>query len=133
MSPPASARAERIAPDVPMPPHVAPLGAARTAQRAVPTHRIAVALPLPGEIVAARSAGVRAVHCWPILGALSGFPSVNWALADALRPGHSRDGGRRRIDTMRIPATEKWSSSRYAPCAGRHWVGGTNQERAAMQ
>src|SRR6266849_6010784 len=43
MSQPASERAERIARDVPITPHVAPLGAARTAQRAVPTYRTAFA------------------------------------------------------------------------------------------
>src|SRR5713226_7542117 len=49
MSPPASERAERIARGVPITSHVAPLSAARTARRAVPTYRTAVAHHPPRE------------------------------------------------------------------------------------
>src|SRR5712692_6256339 len=54
MSPPASERAERITRDVPITPHVAPLCAARTAQRAVPTYQPAVAHPRPCKVGTSR-------------------------------------------------------------------------------
>src|SRR5258708_11151451 len=70
MSPPASERAERIARDVPITPHVAPLGSARTAQRAVPTYRTAFANHRHGR------AGVLACR-------FARLPAVRWCSTDS--------------------------------------------------